>query len=385
MLGRSGLVNKLIPAWSVTLIFGFCIPTAYSDWKDRLNFSGFGSVTYVRTNEEVSFGSSDPDQGVDEDGSFDGSRVAMNASARISDDIGFLSQFAVRGGKHVEFDVDWAFFNYRINNRFTVRAGKIKFPVGLVNEYVDVGYSYPWLTPPPVIYSESGANAMAGVMGGPQATREAYLGASVLFQRYLWEDWSLTADLFGGEVDLEGMKIEDMLGVTLALNYEDVFKIQVSHYSGTMRPDDRASMMGGMMDGKTHEATLVGVNVDWNNIVFYAEYADVEMDIDIPPPMMMMRMMGNEMAAAQTSYVTLGYRIGDFLPFLTKQRLKKGELSTTDEQQITSAGLQYGFTQNFTLKVEYSRIETDVGEGLFAGVPGSDSVNLYGFAVDFVF
>ncbi len=382
MLGPSSPVKKLIPA--AVLIFGLYTPAVHSDWSERIRVSGFGTVTYVKTNEDVSFGSSDPDQGVDEDGSFDGSRVAVNASARISEDLGFLSQFAVRGGEDVELDVDWAFFNYHINNQFTLRAGKIKFPVGLVNEYVDVGYSYPWLTPPPVIYSESGANAMAGVMGGPQATREAYIGASVLFQQYLWEDWSLTADFFGGEVDLEAMKIKDMLGVTLALNYEDLFKVQISHYSGTMRPDNPSSMMGAMMDGNTHEATLVGVNVDWNNIVFYAEYADVEMDIDIPPPMMMMQRMGNEMAAAQTHYVTLGYRIGDFLPFFTMQNLKKGKLSPTDDQEIKSAGLQYGLTQNLMLKAEYSKIETEAGEGLFSGVPGK-SVSMYGMAVDFVF
>ena len=54
---------------------------------------------------------------------------------------------------------DWAFASFTLSDEFTLRAGKIKFPVGLVNEYVDVGVNYLWISAPVLLYSNEPAGA----------------------------------------------------------------------------------------------------------------------------------------------------------------------------------------------------------------------------------
>lgn len=48
-------------------------------------------------------------------------------------------------------------------------------------------------------------------------------------------------------------------------------------------------------------------------------------------------------------------------------------------------GVTYNLKDNIVIKLEASTIETEVGDGLFAGVPLSNSVRMYGLSLDFVF
>ena len=48
--------------------------------------------------------------------------------------------------------VEWAYVDYEFTDWLSLRAGKIKQPVYLVNDYVEVGYAYPWIRPPVEVY-----------------------------------------------------------------------------------------------------------------------------------------------------------------------------------------------------------------------------------------
>ncbi len=335
------------------------------NWTERTNISGFYSSRYSITDEKAYF-HGDSDTGINEDGSFQGTKLGLTVTSQINDDLS-VAMLLMSADDHEAYSthVDWAFASFRLSDQFTLRTGKIKFPVGLVNEYVDVGVTYPWINAPVLLYSEETA--------GAQATREAYTGASLLWEGDIG-DWSLGGDLFFGQVDLEGMTVKGTLGVTARATWDDTVELQASAYEGEMITEPGSAL--AMMNEKSHSARLVGIKVDWNDIVAYVEAAKVEMDVI---------MMGKRTGDSDAWYATLGYRMGKFLPHVTRQDWERGNGAN---HQISSLGLAYNLTDSVVLKAEQSRIETDdfaTQQGLFESAPSSGSTDMTSIAVDIIF
>ncbi len=335
------------------------------DWTDRVELGGFASANFHVTDEAQSFNGPE-NVGYDKQGSFNGTRYALNIRSFVNDRLSFSGQVLAAKEEDYAVHMNWFFGSLAVNDNLELRGGLIKFPVGLVNEYVDVGYSYLWLRAPAVIYSE------LGPPNGPQLVREAYTGGSLLWNQSVG-DWTLGADVFGGEVALEGASVRKTLGVTLRADWSDTVQFQFSTYEGTMMGVDNASLdadMAKMMEGSEHRATLVGVKADWNDVIFYAEKGHVTM---------------GDMKAMKGSnwYATLGYRLGDFTPHFTYQSLDQGE--GEDKQTTSTVGLRWDAMSNIAFKAEFSRIKTDAGVGLFQQGSPASSVNMVGLGADLVF
>lgn len=345
---------------------------AASGWAERTTVRGFLSAQYAVTDKNPLFQGGRHEQGVNHEGSLRGTRAGLNVTSRVSDRLTVASQLfnSIEEDNYVAH-LDWAFARWQATDAVAVRAGKLKFPVGLVNEYVRVGVSYPWVEPPLVIYSRSS--------DGPQATREGYTGADLLWSGEAG-DWSLEADLFLGQVDLSTMVVRRLRGLTARANWNDQLLLQASAYKGVMRPDDPTSGMAAMMEGKSHSAALVGAKVDWAGVLAYAEWADVSMDVT---------MMGRRTMDSRSWYATLGYWVTErLLPHATYQYWRQGD---GDGHNIASVGLTYGLSANARVKLELSRIHTS-GKGLFYDAtapdtrvaPGAD-VNMAAVSFDVVF
>ncbi|NOY71472.1 MAG: hypothetical protein GXP14_03715 [Gammaproteobacteria bacterium] len=337
------------------------------DWTERTDVSGFFTTRYSLTDEAAYF-HGDRDSGINDKGSFQGTKLGLTIRSQINDDLS-VAMLLMSSASENDYNtqIDWAFASYTLSEAFTLRAGKIKFPVGLVNEYVDVGVTYPWISAPLLLYSNE--------PNGAQATREAYTGASLLWTEEMG-DWTLGSDLFFGQVDLEGMVVKGLLGLTVRANWDDTVELQASAYEGEMNTDPAGMPMMAMMNEKTHGARLVGIKVDWHNIVAYAEAAQVTMDVT---------MMGTKIGDSDVWYATLGYRIGRFLPHFTRQEWDRDNGAN---HSLSTLGLAYRVTDSVVIKAEQSRIGTNnfaTQAGLFNIAPSDGSTNLTSIAVDIIF
>jgi len=340
-----------------SLILPFSVTHA-ENWSDKVTIKGFASSVYQKTNEAEYFGGEATENGIDENGSVLGTRLGININANISDRVTIASQLIATAADNYVVHVDWAFIALNLTDDLTLRTGKVKYPVGIVNEYRDVGYLYPWISAPMSVYSLVSPN-------GPQATREAFSGSSLLWGKS-FDTMTYSADLFAGEVNLSGSDVRSLTGLTLRADWDDKVLFQASQYKGTMY---NATVTA--MNGKDQEATVFGVKIDWNNYIAYAETSDVK--------------MGSLTAMkSKSSYVTLGYRFGKWLPFVTAQKYEQGEVD--DKQSINQLGLRYDLWSGTAIKFEVGTIKTDKGQGLFDdGAPSKDSVSLYGVAIDTTF
>jgi len=345
---------------------GLIATASAQGWSERTQIHGFYTTQASITDEAAYWLAELDEDGISKNGSFYGSRLGLNISTRINEQVNVVAQLMSRSRENgFMTHADWAFANVTLTDSLTARLGKNKYPVGLVNEYVDVGTAYLWILPPAVIYNDS--------MNGPQATRTAFLGGTLAWTKEL-DSWSLELDGFGGEVDLEHVNVKRLLGATARANWEDTVLFQVSAYEGIMKLDtgdpDMAAM--AMMDGKTHRAVLAGMKVDWNDWLLYSEAALVRMDYT---------MGGVRAGDSDSAYLTLGRRIGQWMPHFTRQYWRRDNGNGHD---ISTVGLNYAVTPQWVLKGEFSLIDTQ-GDGLFVDTPSKDQTKLLSVAINVTF
>ncbi len=363
MKNRHVILRKLRPEYVIFSLFaaGLCSsPAVAENWADRINLTGFTSAK-LRVLDEGSFFNGDKNTGIGEDGSWRGTMLGLNLTIPVSNRITIASQFlSSQEDDNYALHLDWGFVAVGLTEETKVRAGKLKFPTGIVNEYISVGNAYPWITPPQLFYSED--------VSGPSITREAYTGADALWE-YSRGEINMSADLFGGEIKLDEMDVRKMGGIKLALDLDEEVAFQASYYRGTMR---NTTGHMSIMEGRIHSNFALGMRVDWNNIIGYTEWGATDMQTDT--------MDGTSW------YTSWGYQMGDWLPHLTYQQFEKGGGSASpQEQKMTTAGLRYDLTDTVDLKFEYSIIKTEKGRGLFNSTPLDDNIQMFGIAIDAVF
>jgi hypothetical protein len=109
-----------------------------------------------------------------------------------------MYQIGEFGGPNVV--VDWASGDYKFNDQFGVRAGKVKNPLGLFNECQDVDALFLWTLLPQAMYPVDNRNYDLAVMGG-----EVYgilaLGASGGRLQYGGYAGSANLDVNGGYME----------------------------------------------------------------------------------------------------------------------------------------------------------------------------------------
>ena len=342
----------------ITYLIGACLlPSVVSaeNWADNINVSGFMSAKYQQSDEENVDTTFD---GINKDGSFSGTSLGINMIAPVSEKITLATQlFSTKEENNYGTHLDWAIASYSLSEDIQLRAGKIKFTTGLVSEYVDVGNSYPWINAPKMFYTEDA--------DGPNTTREAYSGASFLMEKSI-DDLVILVDIYTGEMELESMTVKKLKGAKLKFNYDDMLNFQVTYYEGLMRD------ASPMMEGKIHSNIAMGMNLDWNNIIAYAEVSQTDMELDS--------------LNGTSGYATLGYQIDDYLPHITYQFFEKGDGTTNEQKQnMITVGMRYDLADSADMKFEYSKIDTVTGECLFSSEPTNENTNMIGIAFDLVF
>lgn len=80
--------------------------------------------------------------------------------------VGVQARYFLLGNYGNEITLDWAQADYKFNDKFGVRFGKVKTPTGLWNELQDIDPSYIWSLLPQGIYPIGSRNALLSHYGG---------------------------------------------------------------------------------------------------------------------------------------------------------------------------------------------------------------------------
>ena len=338
--------------------------------------------------------------GVTEDVSFDNdSKFGLQVSAKVAENMQAVAQILARGSNdNYNMDIAWAYLDYRLTDGLSLRGGKVKEPVFLISDYFEVGYAYPWIRPPQEVYRNNPINTINGL----QMQYAANLGAvTFLLQPYLGSN---TDDVPGTGGQAQFLA-EKFYGAAMQLSNPS-FTFQVSYLKTDVAtqgfvPDTTVEpfltgygpmVLISVASEGTAELSSAGLSWDIANFVGYTEY--VIRDITGTSEGLF--------PDQDAYYVTLGYRIGKFLPHLTFAHSEAKPIASpiasmfSVSQDSAIVGLRYELNDSAALKIEYQSIDLPTdrppgSNGLYSdaltpfGVTVEDKSSMISIAIDVIF
>jgi hypothetical protein len=323
---------------------------------------------------------------------FDGrdNRLGLQVSAQINERVSATAQLIARGGPgFYNVEADWAYAAVELTDDFEVRAGKVKIPTFLVSDYLEVGYAYPWVRPPQEVYSLNPISSLAGVdavytprVGDATLLIQPYVGTSqgtgfTTGQQEFINPGLPPAQQFPPAKTEVEFDAKDFVGINLALQFD-----YATLRAGYLTTKVSSPFGGGIIQDDKATFASVGLTVDWNNLVFYGEYAtrDEEDGAEIGFP------------DQDAWYATVGYRFGAFLPTVTYAAIEPGkdEVPWAQEQTSVALDLRFEIASGAALKLQALSVSPEEGKvGLFDGPVTTDDASadamVYSVALDVIF
>jgi hypothetical protein len=128
----------------------------------NLQFHGFATQSFVKSQKNNWNTLSTTD------GSAAWTEAVLNVSASPTPKlrIAFQGRYFLLGTIGNTIALDWATVDYKVNEKFGFRAGKVKTPAGMLNEEQDIDPAEQWILMPQSIYSIASRNSTLSHYGG---------------------------------------------------------------------------------------------------------------------------------------------------------------------------------------------------------------------------
>ena len=272
------------------------------------------------------------DRGITEDLTFEkDTRFGLQISSDVSDNMSVVAQLLGRGDAgNFNAIVEWAYIDYEFHETTSLHVGKIKQPVYLVNDYVEVGYAYPWIRPPQEVYL---LNNPLNTVNGIELLLQFSVGPGTLsFQPYIGSNRDDIPNGGGAYFEAENIYGLDVKysgrGYTV---HASNFQCEVSVTGQTFTAPSLLGPVDVTLGGSKGDCnvTAAGFNVDLANFVGYAEWTQRTTD----------ETLSQAFGDTEAYYATIGYRFGKWLPHLTFASIT-GEASSVGLPNSGAAVLQ---------------------------------------------
>ncbi len=297
------------------------------------------------------------------------SRVGMQFDASLTEHIDTtLILLATGGNDNFNIGVEWAYVDYNFDDRNRLRIGRYKGPFYMISEYQEVGYAYPWVTAPLEVYSTNPIRSVNGLAYVFQTTTAS--GMDFLLEIYGGNGSNESvvqpnvADYFNNDSNPnnnipKGTIVEfdtkNMIGFNTTFGTEAV-KFRVGYMSTKVdAPAFGMNNVSGSFGG-------LGLIVDLDRFLGYVEVIDRDTDDSAQ--------MQSAFPDQRAGYATLGYRFGDYLPYLTVAKLDRGKTDSAMALRQTSLtlGLRYEIADGAALKFEATRARPEENGGAKYGL-----------------
>ncbi|MDN3378109.1 MULTISPECIES: porin [unclassified Pseudoalteromonas] len=360
------------------IAIALCAVCASASSYAEVRINGFASIVGGKTlDDDTTL------YGYDNDISFKNESVfALQLSADLQDKLSATAQIVARGENDFDAEFEWAYLTYEFTDELQLSAGKMRVPFYRYSDFLDVGYAYRWVRPPQSVYNL------------PFST---YEGLSLLYSSQIG-DWDSTLQGIYGSYDgtiavvsVNGdTELNDIAGVNWTLSY-DWFSARAAYFiadtSIAIENDNATAVALNELETKLRNAGFVdqadniavdeddgsflalGFSIDYNNVLFDAEYTEFEVD--------------NSALAKQTQYYTsVGYRIDEWTVHLTYENnddkheksrynalpavpdLNQGINLVLEgskaKSNVYTIGTRYDFHPSAALKVDFSRFKNDI-------------------------
>jgi len=326
--------------------------------QGEYRFNGFGTVGFTHLGGEDD-GRSYGIQGQTND-SWRGdqlSKFGAQLSYGLTDAVGVTVQATAKAEQDEwKANLEWAYLSWQTSDQLMLRAGRLRSPVYMYSESLDVGYSYPWLRLPDEVYSQV------------QVTN--YEGVDAVYTLPL-SYGSVTVQIAGGQAknrdyyaydELFDIDYGNLFGASLSLATNDFGTLRIGYVEADIKTD-----ISGVVDasaiGQGANESLSLLSLDKEKGKFISIGYQYDNGTWISSNEWTSRQIENDgMKAIDSFYLMGGRRFGDFLPHLTYAQLD----DNGGRQSSWTLGLNYQSTLTVVVKGEYKRVDTSNGyDGVF--------------------
>lgn len=320
----------------------------------RLNGFGTAGLTYLG-GEDDSKGYGVNGQTTDSWRGDQLSKLGGQFQYGITDTIGFTAQGTIKAAQDEwQANVEWLYLSWQASDNLMVRTGRLRTPVYMYSESIDVGFSYPWLRLPDEVYSQV---QLSNYEGADVVYNLPVSFGTVSFQ--VAGGMAKNRDIFAVD-DMHDIDYNDIFGGNISLSTNDFGTFRAGYVEADIKAnvedDVTVPFLGNInvslnpLDHQKGKFTSFGYQYDNGTWLTANEWTSRVIEAD-----------GS--GSTDAFYLMGGRRFGEFLPHVTYAQLDED----AGRQNSWTFGLNYNLMPTVVLKGEYKRVETsgDSYEGVF--------------------
>ncbi|QUM83384.1 MULTISPECIES: porin [unclassified Moritella] len=326
----------------------------YDSLAERMSINGFFTGKMVAANNDAGFESATTNPNF-----ADGSKLGLQGTFSISDQTQVVAQIVGRGSDDWTPEMEWAFLSHDFDNGFLARVGRLRLPLYMYSDFLEVGYAQPWATPPADVYTIAPISSFNGV----DVTYQRDVGDTTLALQVSYGN-----DSSSGEDNSVGKDVDfsDIAGLSATLSYEE-WVFRGTYFQTDLNSKDTGLPLLGAFEKNKAQFVGAGISYDNGSLVAISEYTISKVE--------------GTYADTESAYITLGYRLEAFTPYVSYSYLK----TTDDEKRVGSppdmallnwqrttysAGTRYDISANLALKLDVTYA------GDFGGTSGALTSNI---------
>lgn len=361
----------------------------------ELNFSGFMSIGggFVADAVEPIYTANDPRFDptapfeyygfVEDDITFNRNLFGLQLTGDISETLSATAQLTSRSENDYQVEAEWAYMTYALSDESQLRFGRLRQPLYLYSDFLDVGYSYPWVAPPREVYYLAVSN-IDGVdfyttqaWGSFDISFQAYFGSFSDDYEYIPPEAPETKQAFDvssrNQTGLAFTIGRDAWNFRAAFHRTD-FTLDLSENFAQLTTaiendplEDNDSLVDSYLleDDSTQ---FIDLAFTYDNGSLFAALEHIQFEVD-----------DSFLAKQVRQYATLGYRFGNFMVHGTyqisedeRQELENQVIGTTSQgyadslalvsttllrdQTVTTAGIRWDFTPGAAFKLQIDQV-----------------------------
>lgn len=242
-------------------------------------------------------------------------------------------------------NLEWAYLAWNVSGGLTLRAGRLRLPVYMYSETLDVGFTHPWLRLPDEVYSQV---QLSSYEGGDAIYSVPLSIGSLAFQIAGGQALNRNIFAFDNLYDIDYKKI---FAANVSLETNDFGLLRLGYAEADVDtdittsvriPDGSAAMIGFQrLEQQKAKFTSLGYQYDNGTWLSANEWTRTTTE-------------ANNEGNIDAFYLMGGRRFGDFLAHLTYAQLDEDG----GRQSSWTYGMNYNLLSNVVLKGEYKRVDT---------------------------
>jgi hypothetical protein len=341
---RIGGLNRTLRGLVLLVYAAMPAAAAYAD-DIKWDFSGFGTVAGVKTDEDIAQYRLDIRQG--EGATSDDidwgllSRLGAQLTVDFGEQFSLTAQAVAqrRGQDDMDPELEWLYASYQPASWLDVRVGRLVLPILMASDYRSVGYAQPTVSPPPLTYIWTGTPSFEGIQ---------------LLNRFSLGSGSLSIQFSAGEGD-EVFWTDSTSPVSFGpfvippdsrLKFDNLYALNVMYEWGDwllrgarLEADYTIEDVPLPVPPSSITYNTYGLQYDNGRLLIIAENFDIS---DL----------------ATTQYILLGWRFGKWLPSITFSESEVVDVVTQQkiDSNSTMFALRYDVIKNAAIKLQWEKV-----------------------------